>query len=235
MKKLVLLIILASLSLLLFGEVITDELWLKAVKLKNASFDIYPSTTTYKSIIKDKKGTVQQEITILIAHTEKDGNIINSFVEGQTSDEPLTADDEAVAVYLGTDVLVKEAGIFKTETNEDFKLTRVADEMLEGKEYAKYQITQFIMNEKKKIKSEGFIWLDAITGIPLKMVADIEPNHMMVKSINMTTTFSLTKDGYLVADEKATDVNISVVFKKMNMTQVVTSKGFKKVGGAISN
>ena len=40
MKKLVLLIILASLSLLLFGEVITDELWLKAVKLKNASFDI---------------------------------------------------------------------------------------------------------------------------------------------------------------------------------------------------
>lgn len=232
MKKLVLLIMLASASLLLFGEVITDELWLKGVTLKNASFDIYPSTTTYKSIIKDKKGAVQQEITILIAHTEKDGNIVNTFVEGHTSDEPLTADDEAVAVYLGTDVLVKEAGIFKAETSEDFNLTRVANEVIENKEYAKYKVIQFVMKDDKKIKSEGFIWLDATTGIPLKMITDIESNHMMVKSISMTTTFLLTKDGYLVADEKATDVQISVVFKKMNMTQVVTSRDYKKLGGS---
>ena len=229
MRKIILIGLLVIFTLIIGSEEIKDELWLKAVQLKSQSMDVYPTQTKFSSVTKDKKGNVQQEEVVTISHAERDGSIINSLAEAYNSEGPLTEENESVKKYLGMDVLSKDEGVFKSETSEDFTLQRLDNEILEGTEYAKYKISMLTDGEKKKVESDGFIWLELETGIPHKLSLEIDLNQMMIKSLNSNTYYSLSETGFLQTDQVVTDVAISVLFKKMFVTQTITREKYLKL------
>lgn len=108
MKRLILVVTLCLISLLLTSIEIADELWLKAVKIKEQSANIYPTTTNYHSIFKDKDGDVNYVVDVHLEHYEKDGEVVNLFVEGFSKEKQLTEKDQPVPRYLSTEVLMKK-------------------------------------------------------------------------------------------------------------------------------
>lgn len=106
----------------------------------------------------------------------------------------------------------------------------MANETIEGKEYAKYEIYMRSLHEKKEIKSEGFAWLDTETGVPFQLKLNIDPSSMMVKSLNAITYYSLSEEGYLTSDKLVTEIVVSILLKKLYVTQTVVKKDFKKLG-----
>ncbi len=229
MNKLILSILLSVLAITLYSEKITDELWLKAVQLKSESMNVYPSQTQYISETKDKKGNVDQEEKIIISHKEDDGKIINSLVEASNSQGLMTNEDESVKRYLSMDVLSEDKGIFSAETSEEFNIERIPNELLDGKDYAKYKIYMLSKTDDENVESEGFIWLDSNSGVPFKMTLDVDPHKMAVKSLRVNTYYSLSDSGFLQTDKIITDVVISILIKKMYITQTILRENYQKL------
>lgn len=233
MKRLILVVTLCLTSLLLISIEIADELWLNAVKIKEQSAYIYPTTTNYHSLFKDKEGNVKYEIDIFLEHYEEDGEVVNRFVEGFSKEKPLTEKDQPVPRYLSTAVLMKKEGVFQSTISDDFKLSRLANETIDGKEYAKYEVSMRSWHEKREVKSVGFAWLDAETGVPFKLHLNIDPSSMMIKSLDATTYYSLSEEGYLTSDKLVTEIVVDIFFKKLYVTQTVTKRDFKKLGSEL--
>ncbi len=226
MKNLILIILLSLLAINLLGEKITDDLWLKAVQLKSESMNAYPTKTQYISQTKDKKGNVEEEETIIISHQENNGQIINSFLEGTNSKGNLTEEDESVKRYLSMSAISEDEGMFKTETSEDFTLKRLDNEMIEGKDYAKYKVNSKAKSDDGVVDSEGFIWLDSNSGAPFKMTLDVDPHKMVIKKLTVNTLYSLSQAGFLQTDKIVTDIVISIVLKKMYITQTILRENY---------
>ncbi len=227
MKKIMLTCLILLTSLLVLSEEIQDELWLKAVKLNEKSKNLYPSQTTYQSLTKNKKGEVDMAETIIISHHESEGKVINTLKDASNNQGKLDEENESVKRYLSMDVLSDDEGIFISELSDDFQVTRINNEFIDDKEYAKYKIDMISRENDEKIESEGFVWLDKETGVPLKMSLDVDPNKMVVKELRVDTYFSLNPQGYLVTDKLETNIVISLVFKKIYVTQIVTREDYK--------
>lgn len=226
MKNIIVTILFLLLTINLIGEVITDELWLKAVKLKSESMNVYPTQTKYVAEIKDKKGNIEQVETIVISHKEEEGKIINSFKEGSNSDGALTEEDDAVQRYMSMDVSSDDEGFFRKETSSDFTLERMDNEILEGVDYAKYKIYLKSKTDDENIESQGFVWLDTTSGVPFKMSLNIDPHKMVIKDFTVDTYFSLSETGFLKAHEVITNITISIIFKKMFITQTMIRENY---------
>ncbi len=229
MKKIIITMALLLTVILIWTSEITDPLWLKAVDLKSESLNIYPEKTTYISQTKDKKGNVEQEETIVISHTNQDGKVINSLVKAYNNDGDLTEDNDSVQRYLSMKVVSDDLGVFKTETTDDFIVENIGNEVIDGKEYVKYLIDMKTESDGKTIESDGYIWIEKETAIPYKLSLDVDPNQMMVKELKVDTFFSLSPDGYLQTDKVETNVVISMVFKKMYISQIVTRENYQKL------
>lgn len=229
MKSKILIIFALLLTLNIIAETITDQLWLKAVDLKSKSLNIYPTQSKHKTEMKNKKGEVEMTEIITLAHKEVDGQIINSFVEGSNSEEMLDTDSDSVKRYLKQTVLVEDVSVFKTETSSDFSLERIDNDFIAGKEYAKYKVEMVSDTDDEDIKSKGFVWLDPISGIPFRLALDVDPNKMVVKSLDVVTDYSVSESGFLITDKVVTDVVISIVFKKMYISSTTTRKNYLKL------
>jgi hypothetical protein len=229
MKKIILIGIMLVSGLLIWSTEIKDPLWLKAVELKRAAFNTYPSQTTYISQTKDKKGNIDQEETIILSHSNKEGEIINSLVKAFNSEGDLSEDDDSVKRYLSMEVLSDDLGFFRTETSEEFQLKRLADESISGTTYAKYEVRETSQKDNKTIESEGYVWLDKETGLPLKMSLEVDPDQMVVKELKIDTYYSLSPSGFLQTDKVETNIIISLVFKKMYITQIMTRDNYQKL------
>ncbi|MBI9032159.1 hypothetical protein JEZ13_09200 [bacterium] len=229
MKKVITIILVLLSSVVLYGQEITDELWLRAVELKMSSTQVYPTQSEYRSITKDKKGKVEEEESIFISHTEEDGDIINKFISGSNSRGEIDEDYETVQRYLSINVISEEKGIFQTTLSDKFSLKRESDEKIEGIEYAKYKMKMKTDKDGKKIDSEGYVWIDKARGVPFKLVLDIDPDQKMVKKLQSSTYYSLTDEGYLVSTKSETEIEVSVVIKRIFMTQIVNRSNFKKL------
>lgn len=229
MKHKVLIIFTLLLTFSLMADVITDELWLKAVDLKSKSLNIYPTESHYKTVVKNKKGEIEMTEDISFTHEEVNGQIVNTFVEGRDSEGILTKDSDSVIQYLKKPVLVEDMSVFKTETSPDFSLKRIGNETIEGIDYVKYELEMETDNEGNKVDSKGAIWLDATSGVPLKLDLDVDVHKMMVKDMKIMTTYTLSDSGYLTTNTLATELVISLVFKKMYINNMITQDNYQKL------
>lgn len=224
-----LIILFSLLAISLTSAPIIDEVWLKAVKLESESLNAYPSKTHYIAETKDKKGKVEEEERIVISHEAKDGKVINNFVEGFNSEGPLSADDESVKRYLSMDATPDDEGFFKSETSADYSVERIANETIDGQEYAKYKVAMKSDSDGIKIDSEGYVWLDSKSGLPFKKYLEVDPHKMVIKEFNVTSYHSLSETGIIQADKTITNIVISLVFKKIYVTQTIINENYLKL------
>lgn len=229
MKKLLIMGIWMVSILLAYSQEITDELWLKAVELKEKSVNVYPGQSEYRSITKNKKGKIEDDSKVIISHVEEDGNVVNKFLSGSSSKGEISEEDELVERYLGIKVISDDNGIFRSSLSKEFSLVRTADEVIDGKEYAKYKVKMLSDNDGNEIVSNGFAWLDIESGVPYKLILDIDPDKRMIKKLVSTTYYSMTDDGYLISIKSETEIEVSVVLKKIFMTQIVSRSDFRKL------
>lgn len=229
MNRLIIISVLLVSIFSLVSEEIQDQLWLKAVAIKKSSLNTYPSKTSYSSVIKNKKGEIEKEEMIIIAHEDIDGQVVNTLIDAYDNEGKLDKENDSVKTYLNTNVLSDDDGIFQTETSDEFSINRVGEETIDGKKYMKYLINTLTFEDGKEIKSEGNVWLDLETGAPLKLELDIDPDQMMVKSLTMKNNYSLSQEGYLQVDKTITDISISIVFKKIFITQTVNREAYKRI------
>jgi len=229
MKNKILIILILLLTVNLIAEVITDELWLKAVDLKSKSLNIYPTQSQYKTVVKNKKGNVEMTEDIVLAHEEINGQIINTFIQGSSSEGSLTEESKSVQEYLKQPVVVDDMSVFKSETSSDFSLKRLGKEVVQEIECVKYQVNMVSKRDDEEVESNGFVWLDSISGVPLQLSLDVDPNKMVVKSLDVVTYYSISDDGYLITDKVVTDIVISLVFKKMFITNTIINGKYLKL------
>lgn len=229
MKRFILISLVVLWAMVIQSAEITDALWLKAVQLKKNSLNVYPITSEYRTIMKNKKGEVEEDQIVIISHREENGKIINSFVSGKNSDGKVSADDGDVKAYLEMDVIAKDESVFKSTESKDFKLKRLANEVVNKEELAKYSISMITESDGKAVKSDGFAWLNKTTGVPVKLLLDIDLNKTMIKKLTSVTSYDVTEAGYLVSTKSETEIEVSIVFKKMFITQIMSHKDFRKL------
>jgi hypothetical protein len=228
MKRIIILLFMLPALISLSSEPITDDLWLKAVQFKRNAKDSFPQKSTFIMIMKDKKGEVQTATEIEIKATDDNGNLITEIVSATRDDEPLAEDDKALEKLSETDILDDGEGLFFLETSEEQKLERAGEEIIDGIKYIKY----FVDIEKEDedgndIDIEGHVWINELTGVPLKSEFELDPHKMMVKSINMINSYELIDESRLCTTETTMDIVVSILFKKMYMTQRTLSSNFK--------
>ncbi len=165
---------------------------------------------------------------IILSHKEVNGQIINSFVSGSSGDESLSKDSKQVKEYLKQSVLFDDMSVFKAETSPDFSLRRIGPEIIKNIKYVKYKIKMVTERDGEEVECSGYVWLESTTGTPLKLVLNVEPNQMTVKSIDIVTDYSVSDSGFLITDKVVTDIVVSIIVKKMFITNTIIRENYLK-------
>lgn len=225
MKRILLIILTLSMCVGMMAEAITDEVWLKAVALNKLSQDLIPGFSVNETTIKDKKDKVISTDYVKISHKQFENGVYNEFVEGHNAQGDLNADSPSVAEYLKADYGSTDddsKGIFRTETDDSFTWIPLEDETIDNVTYRVYEITVENDEDGKKIDTEGSIWLNSETGMPLKSELSLDVHKMMIKSMNVVVDYAQTEDGKFYESNTTTSMVISVLFKKMFVTHKMT-------------
>lgn len=190
-----------------------EDLWKKAVGFAAASKEakIVPGTLTMATIVKKKDGSVESDSTVKFRTVDKgdelDMELISAFENGKdvTAEARKKNEDEkkqeaakkkgegegSVSLSIGDNP-------FEPSVQKSVKMVYKSDVTLDGKAASIFTFTEKSADGKSTMK--GRAWLDASTGMPLKVESTTEPLPEHVEKMTTTTRYTVTQDGLWIPD-----------------------------------
>jgi hypothetical protein len=159
--------------LLLMGflaqSICADDLWNMAVKISQQNQQWLAQVIQVQTLQLDDKGEVTGQGEMLIRRTIDSLGTIKMETEssGDGSPDPESFLQTGVGTPLTLRPFQAPRSIFSPESQPGLERQRVGAGTLEGQEAIIYR---FEHREQGRVKVWGNVWLDQITGIPLKMV-----------------------------------------------------------------
>lgn len=234
-------------SFLLFAQVAAapaDPLWRKAVKIAGASekAGVYPShvrvfTRVYKSrnrldstneviysVHRDSAGENHLEI-VKVTEDGKD-RTAEARKEDKKAERKRKAknikgkkDDKSVSISLNFHP-------FSPEAQRGVEAKRLRAEELKGKKVILFSFTYKEQNAKGMIR--GKAWLDAVTGVPLKVISSPDPLPKHVKSMKTTVTFRFDQEGRWISDHSLIEARGSYLLISRDVVTRVTFSKYRE-------
>jgi hypothetical protein len=221
------LVLLLALSLLImctkaFGFPLDDEsaaCWQKGDNAALLSKDYVPGKIYAKSeqLDGDGKTKEQNEMWIEILPGEKEAKLIKALENGkditkekleeekkikEKAKEKGKKNDEEQSIGLSSEEIVP----FLTNSKKPVIYKFLGKEKENGVEYNVFEfLKEYIQKKGKKeeaIKHKGKIWLDAVSGMPVKSQYTYNPLPSMVKQMEINTTFVAEGGKFFAKDHK---------------------------------
>ena len=214
MKKLVITLLTLCLVTTVFAF---DELWQKAQKISENSWNLVPGKTTQlNKMTDDKKNEMVMDLEVIVLHSLADnGSVLNELVTAKNMGEDLDPDDnKQIEGILSQDKTPSKDGMF-FETNPKNLTVNVLRESknINGKDCQAYSV-RYLPDGNKKEALEGKVWLDKKTGAPVLAELTMSKTPMFVKSVDMKTHY-LFEQGKVYPDKIEVVMSISALGKKI--------------------
>jgi len=228
----------------------TDPLWRKAVKVAGAAEDagLYPSRVrVFTRVYKSRNRLDSTSEVIYCVHRDSAGEnhleIVKVTEDGkdrtaEARKEAKKAEREQKAKSQQGKKDEKKLSIslnyhpFSPEAQRGVEAQRLRAEELKGKKVILFSFTYKEQNAKGMIR--GKAWLDAVTGVPLKVISSPDPLPKHVKSMKTTVTFRLDHEGRWISDHSLIEARGSyLLISRDVVTRVTFSKYREKAPGTL--
>lgn len=221
-----------------------DPLWRKAVKIAGASEEagVYPShVRVFTRVYKSRNRLDSTNEVIYNVHRDSSGENHLELVKMTEDGKDRTAearaeekkaerkrkaknikgkkDDQSVSISLNFHP-------FSPEAQRKVEAHRLREEELEGRKAILFSFTFRQKNAREMIR--GKAWLEAVTGVPLKVVSSPDPLPKHVKSMKTTVIFRVDDKGRWIAEHSLIEARGSFLFISRDVVTRVTFSKYRE-------
>ena len=198
-----------SLSVVSSAQEPKENLWQKAVGFAAAAKEakIVPGTLSMATIVKKKDGSMESDSTMKFRTVDKGDELDMELLSAVENGKDVTAEarkkneeekKEATSKKEGEESVSTSIGDnpFEPSAQKNVKMVYKSDVTLDGKAASIFTFTEKSADGKSTLK--GRAWLDAATGMPLKVESTTDPLPDHVEKMTTTTLYATTENGLWV-------------------------------------
>lgn len=208
-----------------------DELWQKAQKFAENSWNLVPGKIIQQNIMKDLKSNEDMNQSDIIINVIKDDmGFIKSVLEKAIVDgQEVNESNSQIEMLLNVDRTPNRKGMFLTNDKKDISVKRLRqNSKINDLDCIAYEVSYTTTDDSNKRETlKGTVWLASKDGRPVLAEMEMAKTPMFVQSIKMNTHYGFDNNTQKIFIEKVDmDVNISALGKRMHNKTIVTMSDY---------